>query len=437
MAEREPREIIGQGPMSAFQIVAVALTVGLNALDGFDVLAITFASPGIANEWGVDRAALGIVISTGLIGMAFGSLFLAPIADKIGRRPTILGCLAAMAGGMFLSATASSVAMLSLWRVITGLGIGGMLASINAMAAEFSNDRRRDLSVSLMSIGYPIGGVVGGSFAAWLLQHHDWRSVFVFGGIVSALFIPMIWLRMPESISFLLYKRPADALERINRTLARMGHPSATRLPPPPPAHAKGSLADIFKPALIGTTLCITLAYLLHITAYYYVLSWIPKIVADMGFTASQGSSVSVWGNIGGAIGGATLGFLTLRFGLKPLTLAVMVGSAIFITLFGRVGADLTMMKLVVFLAIFFANSGVVGLYAVIAKVFPTHVRATGTGFVVGVGRAGGALAPIVSGFLFESGMGRAEVSMVMGACALGAAAALFLLRRQLHTAAE
>ncbi|MEO9132965.1 MAG: MFS transporter, partial [Sphingomonas sp.] len=87
----DPRTVIDQAPMSRLQIAAVAITVGLNALDGFDVLSISFASPGIAAEWGVERAALGIVLSMELIGMAFGSVLLGGVADRIGRRRMLLG----------------------------------------------------------------------------------------------------------------------------------------------------------------------------------------------------------------------------------------------------------------------------------------------------------------------------------------------------------
>src|SRR5262245_36246766 len=117
--------------MSRLQIVVVAMTVALNALDGFDVLSISFASPGIATEWGIDRAALGVVLSMELIGMAIGAVFLGGLADKIGRRPTILSALVVMAAGMFMATTATGVVSLSAWRVVTGLGIGGMLAAIN------------------------------------------------------------------------------------------------------------------------------------------------------------------------------------------------------------------------------------------------------------------------------------------------------------------
>ena len=125
----DPRAIIDEAGMSRFQWGIVAVMIGLNALDGFDVLSISFASPGIAAQWGIDRAALGLVLSMELIGMAAGSVMLGGLADRVGRRATILGCLVAMAAGMFGASTAHNVEALSAWRVLTGLGIGGMLAA--------------------------------------------------------------------------------------------------------------------------------------------------------------------------------------------------------------------------------------------------------------------------------------------------------------------
>ncbi len=227
----DPRATISAAPMSALQIFAVAITIGLNALDGFDVLSIAFASPGIAADWHVDRAALGIVLSMELIGMAIGSILLGGVADKIGRRPTVLGCLLLMTIGMFMATSAKGVVDLSLWRVLTGLGIGGVLASINAISAEFSNAKRKNLCVSLMSIGYPIGGVVGGLVVQHLLKGMDWRSIFYFGAAITAVFIPLVFVFVPESVHWLTQKQPAGALDKINRALGRMGPRGYRRTP--------------------------------------------------------------------------------------------------------------------------------------------------------------------------------------------------------------
>jgi len=194
VSSNDPRDIIAREPMAALQVAIIAITIGLNALDGFDVLSISFASPGIAAEWHIDRALLGFVLSAELLGMALGSVFLGGLADKIGRRPTILGCLVVMATGMFMVTQSTGVlgwlvtpiaslfdykldnrlGDLAVWRVITGLGIGGMLAAINAVAAEFSNTKRRDLSVAIMSIGYPVGAALGGFITSASLTLADW-----------------------------------------------------------------------------------------------------------------------------------------------------------------------------------------------------------------------------------------------------------------------
>jgi benzoate transport len=426
----DPREIIARSRMGVLQTLAVAVTIGLNALDGFDVLSIAFASPGIAaSAWHPSKTALGWLQSMELAGMALGSILLGGIADKIGRRATILGCLVVMTVGMFLAATASGFTILCVYRVMTGLGIGGTLAAINAVAAEFSNTRTRNLSVSIMSIGYPAGAVVGGIIVTHLLNGHDWRSVFYFGCAITALFIPLVLWLVPESVPWLARKQPAGALERINRTLKRMGHAAIDALPAITPAVRRRSTRDIFGPALIATTLIVTVAYFFHVMSFYYVAKWTPKIVVDMGFTQSQGSATLTWGNVGGMLGGALLGLLTLRFEVKRLTICVMVLGAVAVSLFGRSPPQLQQLAFFTAAALFFTNAGIVGMYAIFAHVFPTHVRSSGTGFAIGVGRGGSVLGPPLAGWLFDQHYSLPTVSIVLALGTLIAAGILSMLR--------
>lgn len=422
----DPRTIINNEPMSRFQWGIVATMIGLNALDGFDVLSISFAAPGIAADWGIDRAALGIVLSMELVGMAIGSLFLGGIADRIGRRSTILACLLLMTAGMLGAAMATGVAMLSAWRVLTGLGIGGMLAATNAAVAEAANARQRSLAVVLMAAGYPVGTIVGGTVSAILLAHFDWRAVFGFGAICSMLFIPLVLWRAPESISFLMHKRPPGALQRINSTLARMGHPPVAELgQPDADASPRAPIVELFSPVLMRATLLLTVAYLAHIMTFYFILKWIPKIVVDMGFPPPEAAGVLVWASIGGATGSLILGLLTGKIRVLSLTIAAMAASTALVILFGREQSDLGSLSIVAACVGFATNAGVVGLYALIAQSFPTSVRATATGFVIGVGRGGSALAPALAGFLFAAGHDLQTVAILMGLGSLVAAAAL------------
>ena len=186
----DPKQILAQSSMNGLQITAVVICIFLNALDGFDMLAISFASPGIASEWSINNAALGVVLAMELIGMAIGSITLGGLADRIGRRPTILLCLFFMTVGMFSASLVNTINQLLMARLFTGLGIGGMLASTNAMTAEFSNAKYRNLAVMLMSAGFPMGAIIGGSISTQLLQLFDWRAIFVFGGGMYRIFSP-------------------------------------------------------------------------------------------------------------------------------------------------------------------------------------------------------------------------------------------------------
>jgi benzoate transport len=425
----DPRETIANSPMSTLQIVAVAITIGLNALDGFDVLSIAFASPGIMKEWGIDKAALGYVLSAELFGMAIGSLILGGVADKIGRRPTVLGCLVLMTVGMFMAAHSKGVYDLAAWRIITGLGIGGVLAAINAVAAEFSNFKRRHLCVSIMAIGYPLGAVFGGLVAKKLLETHTWHSVFYFGAAVTALFIPLVLAFVPESVTWLARKQPANALEKINRTLARMKYAAITSLPVISAEARKRSVMDIFAPGLIATSLIVAAGYFFHITTFYFVLKWTPNIVFEMGFPQSSAAGVLVWANVGGALGGAVLGLLTLKFGVKGLTIGAMLMSTIAVAVFGHSPPDLAMLSLLCATSGFFTNAAIVGMYAIFAQAFPTHVRAAGTGFGIGVGRGGSVLAPIIAGYLFNAGISVPTVAMFLALGSLVAAIVVSFLK--------
>jgi MFS family permease len=328
-----------------------------------------------------------------------------------------------------MATTVKGVVDLSIWRVITGLGIGGMLASMNAVAAEFSSDRHRHLNVSLMSIGYPLGGVFGGLVVAPLLTGTVWRPVFYFGATVTAILIPIVFFMMPESVHWLARKQPSGALDKINRALKRMGHTAVSALPEIAPDVRKRSVSDIFGPGLIAVTAIVTVAYFLHITTFYYILKWVPKIIVDMGFVPSAAAGVLVWVNAGGASGGAIFGLLTQRFSLKSLTIAVMVLSTVMVIIFGRTPADLQKLSLICFGAGFCTNAAIVGMYAIIAQAFPTHVRASGTGFAVGVGRGGSVIAPIIAGFLFAAGYKLPAVSFVMALGSVLAACVLMLLK--------
>jgi benzoate transport len=426
---RDPSEIIANERMGAFQIAAVVICVLLNAVDGFDVLSISFASPGIAADWGIDRAALGVVLSMELIGMAVGSVLIGGLADRIGRRPVIILCLLIMIVGMTAAAYAPDIVSLSACRLFTGLGIGGMLASTNAMVAEYANNKNRHLCVTIMAAGFPIGAVAGGSVASQLLNTYSWHAVFLLGAGFTLLLLPIVFLMLPESVAFLAKRQPKRALERINATLKRMGHEQVESLAGADAAAVKTKIG-LFSRPWVGTVLLLTVAYFAHIMAFYYILKWIPKIVVDMGYAPPLAGGVLVWANVGGAIGAIVLGLLTQKLNVKALVIGALLLSAGMLAVFGRGYDTLGQLSLIAAAVGFCTNAAVVGLYALMASYLPTELRAGGTGFVIGVGRGGAALGPVVAGIMFASGASLLQVSIAMAGGSALALAALLVLRK-------
>lgn len=426
-----PRLLIAQSPMTLAQFRAVAMCVILNALDGFDVLSISFAAPGIAAEWGLDRAALGIVLSMELIGMAVGSILLGQAADRWGRRPTAIGCLVVMATGMFATTYVTTIDALAATRLLTGFGIGGMLAATNALVAEYTNDRWRGAAVALMAAGYPLGAVVGGSIASALLTTGTWRDVFTFGAVATIALLPLMLLFLPEPVGSILQRRPVETLGKVNRSLRALGHQSVAVLPPVEASQPKAGLTALFSPALYRITLLLTLAYFLHVITFYFIMKWIPKIVADMGFSPSAAGGVLVWASLGGLLGGLLFSLLSLRFTVRGLLVAATLASAAMVVVFGQGRADLTSLSWAAVICGFCTNAGMVGLYALAAASFPTAVRSGGTGLVIGIGRGGAVTSPIVAGYLFQAGLGLGSVTAIMAGGSLVAALAILLIPKE------
>lgn len=430
-AADDPRGIIAERPMTAFQVVIIAMLFCLNGLDGFDVLAISFAAPGIVHDWGISQEALGAVISLGLFANAFGSLFLAPFADRIGRRPMIFLSLIAMTVGMVLSAAATGMVALSAGRLITGVGVGALVPTISALAAEYCNRKYRDFGVIVMAIGFPVGGLVGGQGAALVLHYFDWRAVFLGGAVASALLLMApLWL-VPESIEYILAQRSTRALERVNAILQRLQHSGVSALPAMNASAGGRSMLDIVaRPALLVVALTITLSYALHSATLYYALNWIPKIVVDLSFSQSQAASVASWCSGGGILGSLLAAWLATRMEIGALTVSGLFAAALFLCVFAHTPGDLGYLTIASLLLGACVYGAQVSLYALMTRSFPVHVRATGVGFVTGIGRSGGIISPLLSGYLLGNGLPYSQVSVFMAlGSALGAVALLLTAR--------
>ncbi|MGE8133035.1 MFS transporter [Novosphingobium subterraneum] len=397
-----PREVIEQTPMGVRQWIVVVLMVLLNALDGFDVLSSAFAAPGITADWGIARPALGVVLSAELLGMGFGSVLLGGAADRYGRKFTMLACLVLMAIGMYLASIATAVQPMVAYRFLTGIGIGGMLTTTNAVVAESTNSRWRSVAIAVYVAGYPLGAIVGGIAASeWLLPTYSWHAVFVFGAVVTAVLIPVILVLVPETAAYLTTKRD---LAGVNRTLAAFGKPAISDLPVIVAGAVKPRVTDILSnPRLRPVTLLLAFGYTFHCITFYYILKFGVQIVSDYppGYPPAQAATVLTYANIGGFLGSALFGFVMARLGVRwPTALMLLIG-AMLVAWFGTGRDTLNAWQMATMIAGFFTNAAISGYYAAFARGFPAYARATGTGFALGVGRLGAAGSPLLAGTLF------------------------------------
>jgi benzoate transport len=391
--------------MTPFQWTAIAICVLLNMLDGFDVMVMAFTAPHVSADWALSGKLLGIMLSAGLVGMALGSFLLAPLADRWGRRPMIMLCLVILTVGMALSALASNAWQLGALRVFTGVGIGGMLAGVGVITAEYANPKWRSTAVALQATGYPIGATLGGVLAAWMLQHFSWHSVFLIGACASLLCIPLVLKCLPESLDFLVARRPPDALPRLNALLARMHMPALQALPPAPVrADGRKGYAALFVGDLRRVAVLIAMAFFLHMFAFYFVLSWTPKLLVSAGVSTQQGITGGVLLNLGGIVGGSLFGWLASRWALSRLTAASLLLAMVAMLAFAGFNTQLGIAFPVAFVIGAALFGAMAGLYAAAPVVFAADVRTTGLGWAIGIGRVGAILSPLTVGLLVDAG---------------------------------
>ncbi len=405
---------INQGKMTSMQLGIIAICWLINMLDGFDVLAIAYAAPTITEEWQLAPEKLGLVLSAGLAGMALGALFIAPLADRVGRRKVILWCLAIIGTAMVVTAMVNSFLLLLLARVVTGLGVGGLLASLNTMVAEYSSDRRRNFAISFLQSGYPIGALAGGLIAAPLIPAFGWQVVFIVGGLSTLVMVAVVLLYMPESLHYLLAQRPANALQQVNQILSRLGHSAVAELPVLQGKTPQASIAKILSPSLKTKTLLLWLSFFMSMLTLYFLLLWTPQIIVNAGLPKDQGILVGATLNAGGLLGMLLLGYFSERFGLHRLIIGFFLLAAVSMVAFALIDASAMVLLFLAFALGFFTIGGMIGLYSVAAELYPTTLRNTGLGWGIGIGRLGAILGPNVAGVLMGIGWEQADYFLLL-----------------------
>jgi AAHS family 4-hydroxybenzoate transporter-like MFS transporter len=395
-------------PMTGAQWL-VAITCGLIVfIDGFDAQAMGFVAPALSAALHVARPVLGSIVSSGLFGMMIGAFVFGTAADRIGRKPVLIASTLTFAAGALLTATATSVEMLTLYRLLTGLGMGGALPNAIALTAESVAPRRRATAVTAMVCGFSLGAAFGGFVAAALIPRYGWPSVFLAGGsfpIVIAI-VAMMWLPSRSA-------QVVDAADHLS--------PEAAQFP----------VTRLFTNGRAVVTLLIWVIYFMNLLDLYFINSWLPTIMNDSGIRVETAIRVTALFQLGGIVGAVLLARTRPSFGLLA---GVFAWAAVWIFLTGVAGSAVPLL----IAAMLATGIGVVGgqnlSHALASQFYTTGIRATGVGWALGIGRIGSIVGPIIGGYLLARGGGARHVlwaAAIPAVIAALAAAAISATTRQ------
>jgi MFS transporter, AAHS family, 4-hydroxybenzoate transporter len=400
------KDLIDNSPMSAYQIIIVAICFILNMNDGIDVLVISFTGSEIVKELGLSDTALGGIFSAGVAGMMFGCLFLAPLGDSLGRRKIFIFALIFITLGMFGVYLSHSYGLILASRFITGLGIGGILPTMATAASEFSNNKTRDFNVGLIQGGWPLGAILTGFFCAWAVPQFGWRFAFLVAGCVSLAMLIAVVIFMPDSLAFLAKKQPINAHADINNLLTKMGHEGIENLPTKPQNTPSVLLKDLFAPEYKACTIRLWIGIFFGFLTLYTVMSWVPKIAKSAGMPFEMATYAGTVLNIGAFIGVIAMGLSVTRLGIRKTMLGFMLIACSIMLTYANLPLTHTIMFVLIFFIGFFVQGGFNAFFPTATRIYPSAMRSTGVGLAMGIGRFGAILGPFLYGYLSDAGLG-------------------------------
>jgi MFS transporter, AAHS family, 4-hydroxybenzoate transporter len=423
-------DFIDHMPVGGFHIRLLLTCAAVLFLDGFDTQAIGYVAPVIAKEWSLTKGAFGPVFSAGLFGLMIGALVFGPLADRVGRKKIIIFSTLAFGVGALATAFVHDVGTLLAIRFLTGLGLGGVMPNAIAMTSEFNPQRRRATMVMIMFCGFSLGAALGGLLAAWLIPQFGWRSVFAVGGIAPLVMVPVLALKLPESVRFLA--ATGRAPERVAQLLKLISPRTAfspdaqfvvqeTQLSGLPVLH-------LFREGRTLVTLLLWVVFFMSLLDLYFLANWLPTVLNDLGASVSASAAIGSMLQVGGVVGAFALGSIIDRFSFRALAL-VYFAAVFAVDAIGQFGHSAILVTLAIFAAGFCIVGGQIAANALAAAFYPTSVRATGIGWALGIGRVGSIIGPLVGGVLLAEKSAEVVFLTAAGA-ALCAALAAFSLSR-------
>ena len=423
-------EFINSRPLSRYQWMVLVICTVVAAIDGLDVAVLAFIVPSMAQEWGVEKAAFGNVIGAGLFGVAVGALLVGPLSDRKGRKTVIMAAMALCAIGSLGCALSGSMTSLTVWRLVTGIGLGAALPNATTLLAEYSPERDRARLIAVMFLGFTLGSASAGFTAAQVLPIFGWKGMLILGALLPLACVILVSLALPESVRFMVVQKAPP--ERIGRTLSRIGDLSygpdtSFTLPEVKTGVHHASISGLFAGGLGLGSVLLWLAYFMGLLVYYLLTSWLPSLIEQSGQPVEKAAVVSAMLMVGGAGGGLLLGWLMDKTKANYAVAASFVLGAGVVLYVGRGIESLVELQVCVFLSGLFVSGALSSMSTLAAAFYPTQSRATGVSWMLGIGRFGGILGAMGGGVMLGAGWDISRIFMALAIPALAAGLAVGL----------
>lgn len=426
------QSFIDRNPLSRSQKLIMWLCFIIVAIDGFDTAAVGFIAPTLRAEWALEATSLAPLFGAGLFGLMAGALLFGPLSDKLGRKTILIGSIVVFGVASLISAFATDLNSLIIWRFITGLGLGGAMPNAITLTSEYSPTRRRSNLVTLMFCGFTIGSALGGILSAQLLPMVGWQGILIIGGVVPLATIPFLLFLLPESLKFLVLKNKApDKIDKIIRKIAPHVQEIPHLVPTPSEVNNTG-IRDLFSRQYALGTFLIWCTFFMSLLIIYLISSWMPTMLTNHGFNLENASWVTSVFQIGGTIGAIVIGYLMDKTdSTKVLSIAYILGAVFLVCLgFGIENAIMPLLLLGMFGVGIGISGSQVGVNAFSSNFYPTHCRATGVSWANAVGRSGSVVGSVIGGWLMSLNLSTFEILSLLAIPAVFAAFSLFMIKR-------
>ncbi|MBK5011073.1 MFS transporter [Pseudomonas sp. S60] len=389
------QSLINEQPLSRYQWRVVLLCFLIVFLDGLDTAAMGFIAPALSQDWGIDRASLGPVMSAALIGMVFGALGSGPLADRFGRKGVLVGAVLVFGGFSLASAYATDVNQLLVLRFLTGLGLGAGMPNATTLLSEYTPERLKSLLVTSMFCGFNLGMAGGGFISAKLIPAYGWHTLLVIGGVLPLLLAVVLMVWLPESARFLVVRNRGT--EKVRKTLAPIAprivaEAGSFSVPEQKAVAARNVFAVIFSGSYGLGTVLLWLTYFMGLVIVYLLTSWLPTLMRDSGASMEQAAFIGALFQFGGVLSAVAVGWAMDRFNPHKVIGLFYLLAGVFAYAVGQSLGNITLLAVLVLVAGMCVNGAQSAMPSLAARFYPTQGRATGVSWMLGIGRFGAIL---------------------------------------------